>query len=289
MQDIKLEKQFSAPIGEVWHALTQPELMEKWYFKVHDFSLEKDAIFTFYGEEETKKYLHRCQVMTVTPLHIFEHTWEHPKESKGTSVLRWELNAIDENTTNLVLTHHGVQSFSDAGPEFSVENYEFGWQGIVGISLRNFLHHIEQLTFRIEINLNPQALWDKLWSKEGYVTLVSPFMPGGYLEGNLVAGEEIRFLSPDGSGFASDVLFVRTYEQITFSHQARIENFEEMELTKEDEFWAGILETYRLSSSGKNGTQLVVQLDCTPDNVPYMNEYFPKGLQAFKQFCEVKK
>lgn len=289
MNAIKLEKQFNAPIGDVWHALTQPELMEKWYFKVHNFSLEEDSVFTFYGDEETKKYLHRCQVMTVTPLHIFEHTWEHPNESKGKSVVRWELNAIDENTTNLVLTHSGTQSFSDAGPAFTVENYEFGWEGIVGISLRNFLHHIEQLTFKIEINLKPQALWDKLWSKAGYAKLVSPYMPGGYFEGNLLTGEEIRFLSPDGNGFVSDVLFARTYEQITFSHQARIENFEEMELTKEDEFWTGILETYRLTASGKTGTQLIVQLDCTAANVPCMNEFIPKGLQAFKEFCETEK
>lgn len=95
---------------------------------------------TFYEKEEGGSFLHRCEILKAEPERLLEHTWEHPSHSGGKSVVKWALQPVDEEHVQLTLTHGGLENFADAGPAFSPENYAAGWEGIIGISLRNYLY-----------------------------------------------------------------------------------------------------------------------------------------------------
>ena len=283
---ITLTQEFKAPIEQVWAAITQPQIMQEWYFNVRDLSLEEGNVFTFYGDDKKETYLHRCEILKVEPLALLEHTWTHPEQSKGSSVLRWELSKMDEAHTRLTLIHSGLESFADAGPEFSPENYEFGWKGIVGISLRNYLHDIGKQFFEITINAPRDKVWDIMWSKAGYTSWTSEFTEGSYYEGVLKAGETVHLLAPGGSGLYSDVLFVQEQKMIVFSHIGMVVEGEEQEPDAATAFWSGILERYQLKVNDDGSTQLSVELDNLKSEFDKMSESFPRALDKLKAICE---
>lgn len=285
---ITLTQKFRAPVEQVWAAITQPEIMEKWYFRVHGHALKEGNVFTFYGDDKNKTYLHRCEILKIEPLRLFEHTWTHPEQSKGSSVLRWELDRLDEMNTQLTLIHSGLESFADAGPEFSPENYEFGWKGIVSISLRNYLHDIGKQTFEIDINAPREKVWNKMWSKDGYTEWTSEFTEGSYYEGVLKAGETVHLLAPDGSGLYSDVIFAQDHKIMVFSHIGVVVDGEEQEPDVDTEFWTGILESYKLSDNSDGSTHLTVESDNLKSEFDKMNENFPRALARLKAICELK-
>ncbi len=286
MDTVILQQKFKAPLKAVWEAITAPKLMREWYFKVHNFELKPGNVFTFYGDDQQQTYLHACEVLEVKTLEVFAHTWAHPDQSKGRSILRWELSGIDEEHTLLTLTHSGLDSFSDAGPEFSGENYEFGWKGIVSISLRNFLHDIGRQYFEIDIRAPREKVWQKMWGKEGYKAWTSEFTEGSYYDGEFKAGETVHLLAPGGNGLYSDVLFMQENELMILSHIGIIVNGEEQELDEETEQWTGILESYRLSEDEAGFTHLSLELDNQKAYFDKMNEAFPRAFRKLKEICE---
>lgn len=286
MDTVILQQKFKAPIKAVWEAITLPELMKEWYFKVHNFELKPGNVFTFYGDDQQQTYLHSCEILQVEPLTLLEYTWTHPDHSKGRSVLRWELSGIDEAHTLLTLTHSGLESFADAGPEFAPENYEFGWKGIISISLRNFLHDIGKQLFEIDIQAPREKVWQKMWSKEGYTAWTSEFTEGSYYEGELKAGETVHLLSPEGNGLYSDVIFMQENKLMILSHIGIIIDGEEQDLDEETEYWTGILESYRLSDNEDGSTHLSLELDNQKEYFEKMNESFPRAFRKLKEICE---
>lgn len=283
---ITIEQKLLAPRQKVWEAITNPEIMKEWYFIIRDFELEKGKVFTFWGDDKNQTYLHSCEILEVVPGKVFEHTWEHPDHSKGKSVLRWELNTIDDEHTILVLQHSGVENFADVGPDFSKENYEFGWKGIISISLRNFLHGIGKQFFEIDINASREKVWQKMWSKEGYTAWTSEFTEGSYYEAELKAGETIHLLAPGGSGLYSDVIFMQENKLMILSHIGVIVDSEEQELDAETEQWTGILESYKLSDNEDGSMHLSLELDNQKEYFEKMNESFPRAFRKLKAICE---
>ncbi|MCC6288295.1 MAG: SRPBCC domain-containing protein [Chitinophagaceae bacterium] len=285
MATVTLTQTFKAPIEKVWSAITAPEKMKHWYFHVRDFNLKTGNVFTFYEKPEGGSYLHRCEILKVVPQKIFEHTWEHPSHSKGKSVLKWELESMDENHTRLTLTHSGLENFADAGPEFAVANFEFGWKAIVPVSLRNYLYGIEKLVFAIDIKAPREKVWQILWEKNSYTQWTSVFTEGSYYEGALQQGGRIHFLWPGGSGLYSDIVFLKENSLMLFSHIGIIKDKQEQAINADTEVWTGNIESYRLTDI-EGGTNLTVELDCQPAYKDYMNEKFPQALQKVKQMCE---
>lgn len=135
---IVMEEVYPVPVEKVWQAITDKEQMKEWYFTIEDFVLQKDTVFHFYGSEDENLYYHRCVILEIVPNKKFKHTWTHPTESKGQSVVTWLLEPV-ENGTKVTLTHEGVESFADAGPEYSRESHLEGWTEILGTSLKQFL------------------------------------------------------------------------------------------------------------------------------------------------------
>lgn len=132
------EKIYPVPASKVWQAITDKEQMKEWYFTIDDFILREGAEFNFSVPDGDNIYHHRCVIKEIVPEKLFSHTWTHPSQSKGESVVTWELEPVEDGT-KVTLTHRGVESFADGGPNFVYENYQAGWEDILETYLRDYL------------------------------------------------------------------------------------------------------------------------------------------------------
>ncbi len=139
MEDILIVKQkLNASIEKVWDALTDKKAMKKWYFDIPNFTLELNRSFTFYEPGTEKKFLHQCEVLEVIHNQKLSHSWSYPEFSHEKTIVTWELIPDDEGT-QLMLKHTGLEKFATLDDAFSRENFEKGWKTIIGKSLREFV------------------------------------------------------------------------------------------------------------------------------------------------------
>ncbi len=283
MSLIKIEAIFNVTKEKVWEAITQPEIMKIWYFDMANFNLNIGNKFTFY-EGEKKEYLHTGEVLKVEQNKVLQHTWLHREQSTGSSIVTWEIDEVD-GKSKVTLTHEGVESFADAGPNFTVANYEMGWNALVKTNLRNYLYGIKKIVFTQEIKASANSIWNKMWDKKSYNEWTTPFCEGTYFTGNIEQGSRIHFLTPTGSGMFSDVFYMIENKMIFFKHIGNIEKFQEMPLDEETSKWSGSFESYKLEE--ENGiTKITAEIDCVPEYIDYMNDKFPLALQELKKISE---
>ena len=57
---------------------------------------------------------------------------------KGYSVVTFELFP-EGDATRLKLTHEGIESFRENGPDFAKESFMQGWTELIGTLLKNFI------------------------------------------------------------------------------------------------------------------------------------------------------
>lgn len=284
MGKIVIETVFDSTAGKVWDAITNPETMKTWYFDIADFKPVVGTQFSFY-EGEAKKYFHQGEILKVEEHKILQHTWTHPEQSKGTSTVTWEIDETTDGKVNVTLTHEGVESFGDAGVDFSAANFEMGWNAIVKTSLRNFLYGIKKLTFDIEINASAAHIWNIMWDKNGYTEWTTPFCEGSYFTGEVGLGNRIHFLAPNGEGMFSDVFYIKPNKIVMFKHIGIVKDGKELPMDAETEKWTGCFETYKFNEvDGK--TALTAEVDCVPDHIDFMNKVFPLALQELKKLSE---
>ncbi len=276
---------FDVPARDLWEAITNPANFKKWYFHIPHFTTTVGESFDFY-ESEARKYLHHCTVLECEKGTKFVHSWEHPEQSKGTSVVSWLVEPIDEHHSRLILRHEGLESFADAGADFTPENYQMGWDAIIKTSLRNYLYLIEKLHFSININAPKTVVWETLWGKQSYTVWTQPFCDGSYYEGELAPNARIHFLMPEGSGMYSDVIFFRENELVVFKHIGDVIDFKEQPLNDETKKWTGCFEIYRLMEINANTTEVEVEVDVTDAHIEFMKKKFPLGLEKLKELSE---
>ncbi len=282
---VKTIMQFDVPVSDLWNAITNPARFKKWYFHIPHFTTTVGESFDFY-ESEARKYLHHCTVLEFEEGKKLVHSWEHPEQSEGSSVVTWFVEAIDDHHSQLTLTHEGVESFSDAGPDFTPEKFQMGWDGIIKNSLRNHLHLIEKLHFSININASKEKVWKTMWDKEAYKIWTSPFCEGSRYEGDLAQDARIHFLAPDGSGMYSDVMFFKEHSLLVFRHVGNLKNCSEQDIDDESRHWTGCFEVYRLVEINANTTELEVEVDVTNGHIESMKKKFPLGLEKLKELSE---
>lgn len=268
-------KVFKVSREKVWAAITEKERMKEWYFDIPDFELEKGKEFNFYGGE----FLHTCTVVEVVPLRTFHHTWTYPLHSKGTSLVRWELQVVGPEETRLSLRHTGVESFSDGGNAFLPENYQRGWNAIVHVALRNYLYGIRKLTFEEQLPAPTARVWDVLWGQYGSWCL--PFGQGMHWTGKLKMGERVHLLDSHGEGYYSDITAMTEGKQITFTHVGMVKNGKEQPIDEESVQWTGCTESFTLTEVPE-GTKIRVEVDTTADAVEHMERVYPLALKELK-------
>ncbi len=140
-EPVILEKLFNAPIEKVWAALTNKDEMKQWYFDLKEFKAEVGFQFQFTaGPNKTSQYLHVCEVTEVIVNQKLTYSWRYDGYP-GISHVTFELTKKVEGTL-LRLIHTGIESFPTENPDFAIHNFEKGWNGIIGNSLKNYLQRL---------------------------------------------------------------------------------------------------------------------------------------------------
>ncbi len=138
-----VEKRYNAPVERVWQAITDKDLMKKWYFEISDFKTEIGFEFQFYGEgNKGEKYLHLCKITDVIPLRKLSYSWQY-QGYEGKSEVIFDLVNQGKQTI-LRLTHRGIHSFPDH-PDFAPENFAQGWNELIGTLLKNMVEEEVQI------------------------------------------------------------------------------------------------------------------------------------------------
>jgi uncharacterized protein YndB with AHSA1/START domain len=136
-EPLVMERQFDAPIQQVWEAITDTSIMQHWYFDISKCKAEPGFECLLYGSKDEKSYLHLCKVTAVEPGKKLTYSWRY-KDYPGESFVTFEL--FDEaGKTRLVLTHAGLDTFATDNPDFAKENFNQGWNHILGTNLRKFV------------------------------------------------------------------------------------------------------------------------------------------------------
>jgi uncharacterized protein YndB with AHSA1/START domain len=284
MSTVKVSSIIETSKQKVWEAITNPEVMKVWYFDMSNFKLEIGNVFSFY-ETDGRVFFHECKILNFEENKMLQHTWTHPQQSKGSSIVTWTMEELESGKVEITLTHEGVDSFADGGEKFAPANYEMGWNALVKTSLRNYLYNIQKLVFSVEINAKSDAVWNKMWNKETYTQWVTPFCEGTYFTGEMALGSRIHFIAPSFDGMYSDVFYLIPNELVIFKHIGNLKNLEEQPIDEESEKWTGCFEVYKLKE--KEGKTIVsAEIDCMPEYINYMNEKFPLALQELKKISE---
>ncbi|MEC4004721.1 SRPBCC family protein [Flavobacterium sp. SUN052] len=284
MSVVKVTAVFETSKQKVWSAITNPEIMKIWYFDMSNFKLEIGNEFTFYEPDGTI-FFHKCKVLNFEENKLFQHTWTHPEQSKGSSIVTWTIEEIETGKIQVTLSHEGLDTFVDGGEKFEPKNYEIGWNALVKTSLRNYLYNIQKLVFNLEINASAETIWNKLWNKESYTQWVMPFCEGTYFTGEIELGNRIHFIAPSFHGMYSDVFYLIPNELVIFKHIGNLKDLKEQPIDAETEKWTGCFEIYKLKEvEGK--TTVTAEIDCMPEYINYMNEKFPLALQELKKISE---
>lgn len=138
-----IEQEFNAPIALVWRAITEKELMKKWYFDISDFKPKVGNKFHFEGGEEGKRYVHLCEVLEVIPYKKLKYSWKY-EGNVGISFVTFELSSVDKRT-KVKLIHEGLETFTN--PDFIRGNFVGGWKYLIHQSLVEFLEKGKALRY----------------------------------------------------------------------------------------------------------------------------------------------
>lgn len=132
-----IERTYNAAPQNVWKAITDKDQMKQWYFDIAEFEPVVGFEFTFYGENEGRKFTHLCKITEVIPDKKLSYSWGY-EGYEGNSLVTFEL--FDEgDKTRLRLTHEGLETFPQNNKDFAKENFAGGWTYIVGKSLKEFV------------------------------------------------------------------------------------------------------------------------------------------------------
>lgn len=284
MDIVKVEAVFDATKSQVWEALTNTEIMKVWYFDISNFRLEVGSEFSFY-EGDKKEYLHEGEILKAEQNKVLQHTWKHPQQSKGSSIVTWEIEESSDKKVKVTLLHEGLENFADGGPSFAPANYEMGWNAIVKTNLRNYLYGIKKIVFEQEIKASAETVWNKMWDKKSYTDWTTPFCAGTYFTGEIELGSRIHFIAPSFDGMYSDVFYLIPNKLIIFKHIGMLKDLKELPIDAEAERWTGSFETYKLNEVD-GVTTVTAEIDCVPEYINYMEEKFPLALQELKKISE---
>lgn len=136
-EPVVVERVLHAKPSIVWKALTDNATMKKWYFDMPAFEPTAGFEFQFIGGTPEKQFLHLCKVMEGVPEKKLVHSWRYDGYP-GNSTVTFELFA-EGDTTLLRVTHEGLGTLAEGGPDFARENFVTGWNAIVGTNLPKFL------------------------------------------------------------------------------------------------------------------------------------------------------
>jgi uncharacterized protein YndB with AHSA1/START domain len=132
-----IERVYNASAEQVWRAITEKDLMKRWYFDLDRFKPEVGFEFHFEGgAPDGERYLHNCKVMEAIPNKKLKYSWSY-EGYEGISYVTFEI-LPEGNKAKLRLTHEGLETFPKI-EAFARHNFEMGWTELIGTSLKKFL------------------------------------------------------------------------------------------------------------------------------------------------------
>jgi uncharacterized protein YndB with AHSA1/START domain len=123
MGEIRLEHVYTQAPSKVWHALTVPEMVARWWAP-GDIRAEVGHRFEMDMGQWGKQ---PCEVLEVEPERRFSYRFA---ESELNSIITWEL-VPEGSGTRLTLIHQGFDLESPLGRR-AYEGMKPGWPGILG-------------------------------------------------------------------------------------------------------------------------------------------------------------
>ncbi len=129
---------------------------------------------------------------------------------------------------------------------------------------------MEQLSYEIEINAEPEKVWSVLWGDITYRQWTTAFTEGSFYEGTLEEHSIIKFLDPKNNGMYSRVEKMIPNEEITFLHLGEI--YEGIEVPQD---WGESTEAYFLEEN-EEGTLLKTKIKTLQNLKLSLKRNFPK-------------
>lgn len=138
-QPLILEHRYKVGPSRVWRALTDPGEMRQWYFDIPDFRAEVGHRFSFTGGDETRQYVHNCEVREVIPEQKLAYSWSYA-DFPGDSLVSFELFPESGGGTRLRITHSGIETFpGDRLADFAPASFNGGWTYFLTDALPKYL------------------------------------------------------------------------------------------------------------------------------------------------------
>lgn len=115
----------NAPASKVWKALTEKNLVDKWFMPPENFKAEVGNTFHMTGSKDGVTYPHTCTITELIPEKKLSYTW-NMTVIDGETLVTWELQEQD-GSTKLTLTHKGWDKVKFNTAELSLNDYHNGW------------------------------------------------------------------------------------------------------------------------------------------------------------------
>jgi uncharacterized protein YndB with AHSA1/START domain len=145
---------------------------------------------------------------------------------------------------------------------------------------------MKKLEYKINIKASRKKVWETMLDKETYKQWVDVAWPGSYYEGEWKEGNNLRFITPDGSGTLVTLIKHKAYE-LSYAKHIAVLNAGGVEDRESDvaKGWIGTTEAYTFTEA-KGVTELKVEINTNPDWAEMFNDGWPKALSKLKEICE---
>lgn len=147
-------------------------------------------------------------------------------------------------------------------------------------------NNLMELHFEVTIQTTAAHLWDCLWLPENYKLWTSKFCAGNYYETTaFVAGNAIRFLTPNGQGMFSVIEEMQPHKLLVFKHIGEIINFVNEDNSDGSQLWNDARERYEITEN-ENFLTLKVTVDTLEMYANHTNRMFTEALADLKILAE---
>ncbi len=137
-EPVVVSQVYSAPIDEVWKAITVKDRMLDWFFfEMEDFEPVVGFETQFRVEHDEQVYIHCWKLMEVVPQQKIVYDWSY-EGVPGRGLVVWELQEQADGT-KLTLTNSIEETFPEDNPAFSRESCEEGWKFLIQGTLKSHL------------------------------------------------------------------------------------------------------------------------------------------------------
>jgi len=140
--DVSLTFRFGHPVEQVWQALTDAELLEKWIWD-NDFKPIQTREFQFRAEpNEWWDGIVNGKVLKVEEPRVLSYTWDSAGEQ---TTVQWVLEKETEGTTRLLFEQGGFSEETKSSEE-AMQGAEHAWREMA-YQLGNVLDEMKESNF----------------------------------------------------------------------------------------------------------------------------------------------